>query len=322
MRGENGRPLWVPQSCLKTAHLPSFLPNFNLTVSVNSGGWWRCIFSQPGTINPLIIGTGGSSDDPRGHFSTNDADPDVTLNIVKTFPTGWKTLSQELVDEILTYLKDDFLSLVSCSESCKALFCSTRPLVHHTFCLSTGTLADRSRSSPRNKAQFDNLRLAERAQVLQYTTRLIIRLGRDFNRGNLRPHLQYFRAMQGITSLEIGLLDATSFLPAFGECFGHIVPTLRFISLIDGVAPIDEIIRFIPRFPLLQDLGLSGIVFPRRKPHQPRVLSGIRTPPPLDGTLRFRTTNLAVFARSLVDITGGIHFRLVEMKTPVMRHYA
>jgi len=42
--------------------------------------------------------------------------------------TEWQKLPQELVDEILTYLEDDFPSLVSCSESCKALFCSTAPL--------------------------------------------------------------------------------------------------------------------------------------------------------------------------------------------------
>jgi len=116
------------------------------------------------------------------------------------------------VDEILTYLKDDFLSLTSCSGSCKALFCSTRPLIHRTLCLSTGISTDRHRSNARNQAQFDNLRLAERAQVLQYTVHLIIRLGTDFVPENLQPHLQHFRTMRGITSLEIYLPDARSFL--------------------------------------------------------------------------------------------------------------
>ena len=148
----------------------------------------------------------------------------TTVNII-TFSAGWKGLPQELVGEIPAYLNDDFPSLVSCSGSYKALFCSTRPLIHRTFCLSTGYSIDRHRSSPLNRAQFSNFCLAKQAQVLKYTIRPIIRLGDDFVPENFRPHLRSFRAKHGVISLEIYLLDATVFLPAFEERFGHIVPT-------------------------------------------------------------------------------------------------
>jgi len=266
------------------------------------------------TISYLTAGPGEPLDDLRGHFSESDEDP-VTLDIVKTFPTGWKNLPQELVDEILTYLKDDFLSLASCSGSCKALFCSTRPLIHRTLCLSTGISTDRHRSNARNQAQFDNLRLAERAQVLQYTVHLIIRLGSDFVPENLQPHLQYFRTMRGITSLEIYLPDARNFLPTFDEWFGHIAQTLRSLILIGGWDSVENLVHFVPRFPLLEDLDLVATKFAGRKPRQSFTPPGITTPPPLDGTLGFRVNYPSTsFVRSATSIPGGIHFRSVEMK--------
>ena len=244
----------------------------------------------------------------------SDTDP-VALNIVKTFPTGWKTLPQELVDEILTYLMDDFLSLVSCSYSSKALFCSTRPLIHRTLCLSTGISTDRHRSSPRNLAQFNKFLLAKRSQVLQYTTHLIIRLGSDFVPENLRPHLRYFRTMRGITSLEIDLPDARHFLSSFDECFGRIAPTLRSLILIGGRDPVENLSHFVPRFPLLQDLDLAAVTFAGRRSYQPFAPPDVTTPPPLDGTLGFRITYPTIsFIRSITNIPGGIHFRSVEME--------
>ena len=205
LRAYDGRRKWIDTLC---GSLLS--PNVDLSTGVNQNGWQWCLFSWPGTISYLTIGLEEPLGDPQGHFSTSDTDP-VTLKIAKTFPAGWKNLPQELVDKILAYLEDNFRSLVSCSKSCKALFCSTRPLIHRTLCLSTGHLTDRHRSCRLNRAQLDNLRLAERAQVLQYTTLLIIRLGLDFVPGNLRPYLQYFRTMRTITSLQISRLDAASF---------------------------------------------------------------------------------------------------------------
>ena len=241
-----------------------------------------------------------------------DAHP-VTVNIIKTFPTGWKNLPQELVDEIMAYLKDDLSSLTSCSESCKALFHSTRPLIHRTFCL-IGYPTSRYRFNSLNRAQFDTLRLAERAQVFQYTTRLVIRLGNDFIPKNLRPHLQYFHAMRGITSLKIHLPDVASFLPAFDEYFGNIAPTLRFLTLIHSKTPIENIINFVSRFPLLQDLGLIESSLANPKPSRPYALPEPTTLPPLNGTLGFRGTYPSMnFLRSLMSVRGGIHFRSVEM---------
>ncbi|KAF9650458.1 hypothetical protein BDM02DRAFT_3185306 [Thelephora ganbajun] len=260
-----------------------------------------------------MVGGGGLLGRLRGFYSGSSAHP-ITLSIVNTFPTGWKNLPQELVNEILTYLKDDYSSLVSCSESCKALFCSTRPLIHRTLCLSTGYSIDRYCSSPSNRTQLDNLRLAEQAQVLQYTTRLIVRLGVDFVPENLRPHLRYFRAMQGITSLEIYLLDAASFLSTFDECFGHIVPTLKSLILISARDAIGDTFHFVSRFPSLQDLDLTQFSLARHNSSQPYTPPKIMTPPPLNGTLRFRGTYPSIeFIQSLLKVPGGIHFRSVEM---------
>ena len=279
---------------------------------MNLDGWrWWCVFSRLRIINYLTFGTGLLSS-LRG-FLEGETHP-TTVNIVTTSSTGWKGLPQELVDEILTYLKDDFPSLVSCSGSCKALLCSTRPLIHRTFCLSTGSSVDKYRSSLLNQAQFDNIRLAEQAQVLKYTTRLIIRLGDDFVPENLRPHLRYFRAMHGVTSLEIYLLDATRFLPAFETHFGHIVPTLRSLSLIGARDPIKGVFHFISRFPLLRDLDLVQFPIARHRPSKSYTPPKIKVPPPLNGTLRFRRTYPSIeIIQSLVNVPGGIHFRSIEM---------
>ena len=287
-------------------------PNVDFAASVDRNGWQWCVFSWPGTISYLTTGLGDELTDPQGHFSADDTDP-VTLKIAKTFPTGWKGLPQDLVVKILAYLEDNFRSLVSCSKSCKALFCSTRPLIHRTLCLSTGHLTDRHRSCRLNRAQLDNLRLAERAQVLQYTTLLIIRLGLDFVPGNLRPYLQYFRTMRTITSLQISRLNAASFLPAFDECFGYIVPTLRSLTLIGVEGPVEDVFGFIPRFPLLQDLNLTRLL-KRHQPPQPYVPPEITTPPPLNGTLKFQGACPSVqLIQSLMNVPGGIHFRSIKI---------
>lgn len=120
--------------------------------------------------------------------------------------------------------------------------------------------------------------------------------------------------MRGITSLEIYLLDATIFLPAFDECFSHIVPTLRSLILIGARDPIEDVFHFISRFPLLQDLDLMQFSLARRKPSQPYTLLETTPHPPLNGTLRFRGTYPSIeFIKSLVNVPGGIHFRSVEM---------
>ena len=298
--------------CFIVVLVGPFSPNVDLVASVDSNGWHWCAFSRLGIVNCLTIGLGRLLGSLRSRFSASDTVP-ITLNIVKTFPTGWKNLPQELVDEILTYLEDDSPSLISCSRSCKALFCSSRPLIHRTLCLSTGHQTDRDISSSSNRAQFDNLRLAERAQVLQYTTRLIIRLGDDFVPENLRPHLQYFRIIRGIISLEIYRLNTARFLPAFEECFGHIVPTLRSLILVGEESHVKGVYHFVPRFPLLRDLDLAPLSSISISP-LPRILPEIVTPPSLNGTLRLTNIHLSIrLIQSLVKIPGGIHFRSIEI---------
>ena len=242
----------------------------------------------------------------------------VALKIVKTFPTGWKNLPQELVDEILTYLEDDFPSLMSCSKSCKALFCSARPLIYRTFCL-TGHAVGTYRSGSLNRGGFDALRLAERAQVLQYTTRLVIRLGDEFVPKNLQPHLLYFHAMRGITSVTIHRLDVASFLPALDKWFGHIMPTLRSLTLIDARASTEDVFHLAFRFPLLQDLHLAEYSQPEYRPPRPHVPLELTISPPLNGSLKFLGTcpsnNLI---QSLVTSPGGIHFHSVEVEDAEM----
>lgn len=292
---------------------PRSVLSFNfITASVDPDGWWWwCVFPRLRIVNCLTFGTGLLSN-LRG-FLESETHP-TTVNIIRTSSTGWKGLPQELVDEILTYLKDDFPSLVSCSGSCKALLCSTRPRIHRTFCLSTGFSVDRYHSSPLNRAQFDNIRLAEQAQVLKYTTRLIIRLGDDFVPENLRPYLRYFHAMRGVISLEIYLLDATRFLPAFEAYFGHIAPTLRSLSLIGVRDPIKGVPHFISRFPLLRDLDLVQLPLARHGPSKSYTPPKIKIPPPLNGTLKFRLSYPSIeFIQSLVNVPGGIHFRSIEM---------
>ena len=250
----------------------------------------------------------------RGLFSVGEALP-VTVNIVKTFPAGWKNLPQELVDEILTYLEDDVPSLVSCSESCKALFCSTRPLIHRTFYLSTRYTTNRYRSGSLDRAKFDTLRLAGRAQIFQYTTQLFIRLGNEFVPKNLRPHLRYFRAMRGITSLTIHRLDVANFLPAFDKWFGHIVPTLRSLTLINARASTEDVFHLVFRFPLLQDLHLTEFLQPYCRPPRPYVPPELTISPPLNGSLRLWGTYPSnTFIRSITNTPDGIHFRSVEVR--------
>jgi len=87
------------------------------------------------------------------------------------------------------------------------------------------------------------------------------------------------------------------------------------LILIGGWDPVKNLVHFVSRFPLLEDLDLAAIKFAGRKPHQPFTPPDITTPPPLDGTLGFRVDYPSTsLVRSAASIPGGIHFRSVEMK--------
>lgn len=120
--------------------------------------------------------------------------------------------------------------------------------------------------------------------------------------------------MRGITSLEIDLPDARHFLPAFDEYFGHLAQTLRSLILVCSRDPVETILHFVPRFPLLQNLDLTAARFAGRRPCQSFTPPDITTSPPLDGILWLRIAYPTIsFLQSTVNITGGIHFRSVEM---------
>ena len=61
----------------------------------------------------------------------------VGLNLIcSTINEGCMGLPQELVDHIVDTLHEDLPALKACSLTCKAMFASTRHLIHQTLCLT------------------------------------------------------------------------------------------------------------------------------------------------------------------------------------------
>ena len=244
-------------------------------------------------------------------------------NISKQFTgAGWKTLPQELVDEITGYLLGDLDALKACSLTCKRLFGATRPLIHQRLVLVDSRPEHPEpkqslfRSWKRDPGAFSRLVDADRSGILRYTRHLTLKLENASSRPRFNPTdmQRYIPRLRSITKLHGLTLDSfhlLPFTPVFDEHFGMFTNTLRHLDIrrVDCVE--QYLLHIICQFPLLEDLTIvSPVGELNADPGRP--VPTIKSPP-LRGTLVLAQTRSRDLYEGLAAFPGGLNFRSLEL---------
>ena len=251
----------------------------------------------------------------------------VNLNVVaNTNYHGCLGLPQELINHILDMLRDDIRSLKACSLTCKAMFASTRPLIHQTLYL---TILNNERVlTQREKGERDStigryyldlrfLSYMGEHGLLQYTRRVCICSYNRFTPDISRPHLRHFQTLDRVHTLTIEYCYCPAWaLERYHEsCFAHFYPTLTSLAIRSPTEGSESILQFALQFPKLENLclesarraPLSGLCWP--------VPDNFCHPPPLCGHLRL--LGYDTMDQWPVDpsheLSGVIRFRSVEL---------
>lgn len=228
-------------------------------------------------------------------------------------------LPRELVDMVLRYLSADWDTLVSCSLTCRALFCYARPIIHERLYVASPRIFSSFTKLTRwcwiyNRRYFHVLSLADSANLIRYTRHLIVETGQVLTPQSLRPYLPNFHKYLWITSLTLTRFDPTPFLPVFDRYFYHLSQSLRSLNLVSPQGTPDATRDFVSRFRNLDDLEFNPVPKPRRS--QSHQYSLIPRPPftSLAGTLRITNTDSrrAGSLEPLLRFHGGLHFRSLQ----------
>ena len=245
----------------------------------------------------------------------------VNLALIDSnYSDGWMGLPRELTDMIFEYLKTDWDTLASCSLTCRALFCSTRRVIHERLYVAGPRVPLFFNRLTKwcwiyNRRYFRVLSLADDADLTPYTRHLIIEAGQVLTPQSLQPYIPTFQKYVWLTSITLTRFDPTQFLPIFDRCFLHLSHSLRSLHLISPQGPPGAMMDFISRFRNLDDLEFNPVPKPPRKPQEPRaLLEPGRLFAPLEGTLRIVNTGSrrANSLEALIHLPSGLRFRSLQ----------
>ena len=245
-------------------------------------------------------------------------------NISKQFiGAGWKNLPQELIDEILGYLRGDLLALKTCSLTCKHLFGATRPLIHRRLvCLGSipepvepkRPLFSRRKKDP---GVFEQLIDKDRFGVLRYTQHLTLKPSNmsscpRYNTGDIREYLPHLRSITELHTLTLVDFYVPPFTPVFNKYFGMFTNTLRHLDIRHPDGVYRALLYIISQFPLLEDLT---IISPPDQPfpHPGHSIPAIRQSPPLRGKLVLAKARSGELSDGLATFPGGLNFRSLAL---------
>ena len=230
-------------------------------------------------------------------------------------------LPQSLVDMIFEYLKTDRDALLSCSLTCRALFCSARRVIHERLYVAGPRVSPPAGKLTEwrwffNRRYLRILSLADDADLIQYTRHLIVEVGQTLTPRNLRPYIPTFQKYVWLTSLTLTHFDSTPFLPVFDRYFRHLSHSLRSLYLISPRGSPDVMTDFISQFRNLDNLGLNRVMKPPCRPQRRSTtsLGPRRWFTPLGGTLRIANTDSrrSSSLKPLLHLPGGLRFRSLE----------
>ena len=237
--------------------------------------------------------------------------------------SGWNRLPPELVDKILAYLSDDLPSLKASSLTCKVILSSARPLIRSWLYLSTPTqnrkpkgrfiksLLKRPKEGPDG---FERLIAADRQGLLQHTRHLVIKTsGLSSVPQSIQPYIPYLRSITKLRTLVLDRLDISTFIPMFDDCLGMFTHSLQSLDIKHTWASDSELLSFISRFPLLEDLSIR-YRYARLFLLMPLPLM-LRTSPPFRGHLNLSLIRSShTLCEAMAQLPGGLHFTSLELK--------
>ena len=229
-------------------------------------------------------------------------------------------LPQEVIEHIMDILQDNRRTLKACSLTCKAMFASTRHLIHQTLHVTSRT--NRRILTPTEEKQYAKggcreleLRflsfMAERG-LLKYARRLNIRLGPKFRPYFLEPHLQHFQSLDRIHTLTIDAYDTITWCWVYDTHFAHLYPTLTTLVLRFPAGQFRYVLEFALQFPNLENLTVENLqdivwVWQGTPPPAPVLQS-----PPLRGHFRCVGLILQDPMELTFELQNDINFRSVE----------
>ncbi|KAF9781758.1 hypothetical protein BJ322DRAFT_243150 [Thelephora terrestris] len=170
---------------------------------------------------------------------------------------GCMGLPQELIDDIINVLFDDPRALRACSLTCRAMFASTRRLIHQTLHL---TRRNHKPALVSLRMEGDERYMSYMADrdLLRYTRQLHIHDSCIFSPGTLGPHLYRFRqSLNRVHTLIIEGYDAIRWANLHKPCFIHLYSTLTSLTLIRPFGHCQLILQFALQFPNLENLCLE-----------------------------------------------------------------
>lgn len=234
---------------------------------------------------------------------------------------GCMGLPQELINYIMDMLHGDLCALKACSLTCKAMFASTRHLIHRIFCLtvrnnqSVLTKAEKSRYQKPDSHEIE-LRfisyMGERG-LLQYARHVHIRVFRTFTPDALSPHLHHFQSLDLVHTLTIEHYDAAAWKNHYKTSFVHFYPALTSLTLRRASGQYQSLLPFILQFPNLENLCLEWLIGPRNSRTVPTIIDQF---PPLCGHLRLAGYSTVVrwLTDAIHEVPNVINFRSVELE--------
>ena len=249
---------------------------------------------------------------------------------------GCMGLPRELVDHVMDMLYDDIPALKACSLTCKAIFASTRHLIHRTLKLihknAVRVLAQEEQSRYRRgeREEFSFISFIRERELevrlisfmgehglLQYARRVHISTVDPFTPEILLPHLHYFQSLNRVHTLTIDHFYANRWLTSdHSTGFAHFYPTLTSLTL-NHPRNYDLLLNFALQFPNLENLSLQWPTYHDKLESRPMYIN-IATPertPPLRGCLRLVGYGLRMqFWMPLFrEPPKGFNFRSVEL---------
>ena len=239
-------------------------------------------------------------------------------------------LPQEVVDRIMDALQDDKKTLKACSLTCKAMFASTRHLIHQTLRVTseisqrifTPEEKKRYRQGDRRELEFRFLSFMGERGLLKYTRHLNIRIGFNVSPDVLEPHLRYFQSLDRIHTLIVRSYAAALWHNVHNTYFMQFYPTLTTLALYYP-GHYRCALHFVLQFPNLENLTLKA------PGDECWIGSVVPVPPvvtqrsPLRG--HFRCAGLGSWdpkwtKEFAFDLPNGINFRSAEFRDVRREH--
>ena len=216
-------------------------------------------------------------------------------------------LPQELVDEIVSYVDDDY-TLLSCSRTCFSWRSAAQPrLSYHLTSLNVQGDHHKQLQWPIPLQEGYKLHLLPFIQQLYIRTTTI--KPSVFTSNQLRgDSLYYFSALNNLRELWIDNLKLSGFIPRMKRYFGHLQSTLQSLTLNFPKGSCRMILYFIGFFPNLQDLNLLNF----QTQETETIGSDALVPPsrpPLCGWLTFGSDQGLDFVKLMSTLHGKLRFQ-------------